>query len=277
MRSRICSILIISIVSFALAGAQALKLEYKYAKGTAYSYRDAMDGKTSQEVMGQEIKSEMNGMQVIRFEPQSVGADGSIVMTATVDSASMHVKAPNIDTTQVQNELIGRSFTFTLEKTGDASRFTAINPSDSALMGSIENQLEKYPRLSDAKVGVGSTWNKNQVDTIVQAQFGGRLITDTKETYTVAAIEMKNGYKCYKLTATGTIGLTGSGSTQGIDLKFEGTGKTTSTHYFAAAQGILVSSESIVDLDMTIGAVGQQQMVIPMTQSMKMTRVLLSK
>ncbi len=277
MRNMVVTLLVFCVAATTLVHSQQVQLGYSYVKGTTYSYHDGMEGKTTQEVMGQEMKTEMVGSEIIRFQPDAIGPDGSMTMTATLDSAVIRVKGPTMDTTNVLQNLMGKKFHFTLSKSGQVSGFTPLDSSDAGMLKGIQNQLGKYPLLSDSLVGIGSKWTKSATDTIDQPQMGGRLVTNTKEEYTLAGKEQKNGVACYKLTSVGTVSITGSGSTQGVELKYDGSGKTAGTHFLDPKRGILVASESNVDLDMTIGAVGQQQMIIPMSQTMKMTRTLLEK
>jgi hypothetical protein len=47
--------------------------------------------------------------------------------------------------------------------------------------------------------------------------------------------------------------------------------------YFDAEQGLVILDESTTDSEQTMAITGQQNMTIPMSQSMKTTRMLLEK
>jgi hypothetical protein len=255
--------------------AQGVKLEYKFEKGKIYRYQDILDAKSAQETMGQEIKSEMHGTNVVRVIGESVNPDGSMVLIASSDSAIMTVKAPGVDTTQILRNIIGKQFRMDIAKNGKVSNFTTVDVGESEEDQMFQNQLGHYPLLSENPVTEGSTWNAESIDTVQQKQFGGMLVTDTKEVYTVIGKEVKNGHDCFKIISTGKFTITGKGAMMEMDLHFDGSGKTDATIFFDPGQGIIVASETVVDMQMTVATTGQSPMVIPTTESMKIARTLL--
>jgi hypothetical protein len=269
-------IMMMPCIVLTMAGfAQGVKLEYKFGKEKTYRYRDVLDAKSSQEMMGQEIKSEMHGSNVVRVVGESVNSDGSMVLIASTDSAVMTIKAPGVDTTQIPWSIIGKRFRMLVAKNGKVSNFLSVDAQENDDGQTVQNQLGHYPLLSDTAVSEGSTWNAESVDTITQKQFGGILVTDTKELYTVVGKEMNNGYNCFKIISSGKFTITGKGSMMGMDLHFDGSGTSDATIFFDPVQGVVVASEAIVDMQMTVATTGQSPTVIPTSESMKISRTLL--
>jgi hypothetical protein len=225
--------------------------------------------------MGQEIKSEMHGTNVVRVVGERVNPNGSMVLIASTDSAVMTVKAPGVDTTQTPWNIIGKQFRMDVAKTGKVSNFTTVDIEESEEGRALQNQLGHYPLLSEVPVTEGSTWIAESVDTVKQKQFGGMLVTDTKEVYTLIGKEVKDGHNCFKIVSSGKFTITGKGAMMGMDLHFDGSGKTDATIFFDPGQGIVIASEAVVDMQMTVATTGQSPMVIPTTESMKISRTLL--
>ncbi len=275
MKKAVNIMLIMCVVMSMVVYAQGIKLEYKFEKGKTYRYRDILEAKSTQEMMGREIKTEIQGINVVRVMGDSLNPDGSMVLIASTDSAVMSVKAPGMDTTQTPTNVIGKKFRMNVAKNGRVSNFASLNVTEGEEGESMQNQLGHYPLLGENPVTIGSTWNASTIDTVEQKQFGGKLITDTKEEYKIVGKEMKNGYDCFTIASTGKFTIAGKGSMMGMDLHIEGTGKTDGMIFFNPAQGIVVASESNVDMEMTIATTGQTPMVIPTTQSMKITRSLI--
>lgn len=267
--------LVVCVIMSVAAHSQGIKLEYKFEKGKIYRYRDSLDAKSTQEMMGQEVKTEMRGMNVVRLIVDAVNPDGSLALIASTDSSVMTIKAPGMDTTQTPKGVIGKKFGMKLARNGKVSDFTAIDASADEGTETVRSQLGHYPRLSENPVSVGSTWNAASIDTVEQKQFGGKIITDTKEDYKITGKETKNGHDCFAISVAGSFTITGKGLMMGMELHFEGTGKTDGMIFFDPAQGVIVASESNLEMDMTVATTGQSQMVIPTTQTMKSVRALI--
>ncbi len=274
MKKAVHIMLVVCVVMSMMVYAQGTKLEYKFEKGKIYRYCDIMEAKSTQEMMGQEVKTEMHGVNILRLVSDGVNPAGSNVLVASVDSAVISIKAPGVDTTRVPPNVVGRKFHMTLAKNGEVSNFKSIDTIEDDESQNLQSQLGHYPRLSQNTVIEGSTWNAAWIDTVEQKQFGGKLVTDTKEEYTLVGKESKNGYNCVKIASTGKFTITGKGSMMGMDLHIEGTGKTSGTIFFNPAQGIIIASESNIDMEMTVATTGQSSMVIPTTESMKIVRTL---
>jgi hypothetical protein len=105
---------------------------------------------------------------------------------------------------------------------------------------------------------------------------GGKMVSRTKMDYTVITEAVCEGRSCLQIGFKGEIGIDGKGSMMGMDLFMEGKGKVTGTLMFDPAQGIVVQESSVTDTDMTAAVTGQQNMTIPITANVKLSRRLLS-
>jgi len=275
MKKTVTIAVIISITMTMGVVAQGVTLEYKFEKGKTYRYRDILDAKSAQEMMGKEITSEIHGRNIVRVIGNGMNPDGSMTLIAVTDSAIVKVKAGGVDTTQIPWNIIGKKFRMDVAKTGKVSNFTAADTAEDDAGQMVQNQLGHYPILSANPVSDGSTWNAESVDTVMQKQFGGTIITSTQEVYTLTGKETKNGHGCYKITSAGNFTITGKGVAMGMDLLIDGSGKSKANIFFDPVRGIIVASEADVDIHMTVATTGQSPMVIPTSESMKVIRTLL--
>jgi hypothetical protein len=115
-----------------------------------------------------------------------------------------------------------------------------------------------FMELSEEEVAIGGTWKVARADTTAMREAGGQTINKHNFEFTVAATEQKAGYDCWKIAFTGTTVTEGKGVVQGMDMTMDGTTKINGTAYFAPKEGLLISSESNSDIDMTQSFTGQQ-------------------
>ena len=103
---------------------------------------------------------------------------------------------------------------------------------------------------------------------------GGKMVVSSHVTYTLVEPTERFGYKCYKITSKGTTSYQGKGQMMGMSMFTEGTGTVNGTIYFAPEEGILVESESTSQQELTSAVTGQQNMTIPISQSVKSSTTL---
>ncbi|HLP18636.1 MAG TPA: hypothetical protein VK470_20430, partial [Bacteroidota bacterium] len=249
---------------------------FKFKKDKTYRYGMTSATAITQEVMGKEMKINVNSDIIYHLNVRDVNSQGDITFVAAIDSSKQTVHNPMKDTTIVGGESIGKRVELKISKEGKKLSATvldsiAVNPmggSDQRLQAFREHQLD-----ASASAKAGSTWNAATIDTVNQS--GLKLVVDSKTVCTVKGKESKAGHDCVVVEYTGTMKLDGKGAMMGMNMTAEGNGKIAGTFYFDTVAGVVINDDSKTDLDMTIATTGQQQMVIPVTQTVKMTRTLL--
>lgn len=253
---------------------QSFKLQYKFEKGKTYRFANTVVSNIVQQAMGQEVKIDViaDAVQKIVAEDQ---VEGNMVLVTSLDSIVVTTKMPGRDTTMNLESFKDKRTRIILQPNGKIVNKEAIDSLDEAAaqLQQLNNESLRFFDLPKEEVKSGSTWSADQVDTI--NVMGGDMITNSKTNYTFAGVEDKAGYKCVKITFEGTGTNEGKTKMMGMELFIEGTGKTSGTLYFAPAEGLLISAEVQSDNDMTMATTGEQKMIIPITQSSKITQNLI--
>jgi hypothetical protein len=273
--SRLLGVFVVLVAWLAMATAQeSYTLEHKFEKGKIYRYSATANSKMTQEMGGQEMHVAMEAWFVPRVSLETVTPEGNFVLVYAADSAKTHIKAPNMDSTMVLANLIGKRSRMTVTPKGEVVKREVIDSvkSDRMLSGIGLRELVRLPRLAAGPVKVGDTWKVTQADT--NELGGGKIVTTTVTTYTLAGKEKMQGHDCLKVTFAGAATTAGKGSMMGMELFVEGTGKTSGTFYFDQAKGIFVRNESKTEGETTMAATGQQNMTIPISSTAETTLTL---
>lgn len=252
-------------------------LTYRFLPGATYFYADTARSNQTQEMMGQEMKVTTLTTMRTRLVAEKVNADGSMVLVSSLDSMTVSSKSPMKDTTMVMTDLLGKRIRLTVAPGGAVlNRETIDSVRIAGLMGRAMSMREsaRLHRLSKDPVGVGSTWKSDVVDSA--DMMGGKLVSHIKMDYTVAGKTVCQGRSCLQVGFKGEIGMEGKGSMMGMELFMEGKGKTSGTFFFDPVQGLTIQESSSTDTEMTAAVTGQQNMTIPISQSARTSRQLLS-
>lgn len=252
-------------------------LTYRFQPGTTYLYADTSRSNQTQEMGGQEMKMTSLTTMRARIVCESVKTDGEMALITSVDSMTAALKSPMRDTTMVMKDLLGKRVRITLAAGGAVlKRETIDSLAVTGIMarGLSMREVVKFHRMSKDPVGVGSTWKSDAVDTT--EMMGGKMISHIKMDYAVNGKAVCEGRSCMQIGFKGEIGIEGKGTMMGMDLFMEGKGKTSGTLFFDPAEGLLVQEASSTDTEMTAAVTGQQNMTIPISSALKMTRLLLS-
>jgi hypothetical protein len=258
-------------------GQQKYTLAYHFQPGSVYCYADTSLSKQTQEMMGQEMKVTTNTFVKSRLVGESVKADGAMSVITTLDSMTMAMKSPMRDTTMVMTDLLGKRSRITLSTQGAVlGREVIDSVKIKGIMGSGSSMREavRFQRFSKDPVSIGSTWKSDAADST--EMMGGKMISRTKMDYTVLGAPVSEGRSCLLISFKGEITIDGKGSMMGMDLFMEGKGKVSGTLIFDPAQGVVVQENSVTDTDVTAAVTGQQNMTIPISANVKMSRRLLS-
>jgi hypothetical protein len=251
-----------------LSAQDNLNLKYKYKKGDSYRYNTSMDMNTNIEMMGQEMKTGSTANAIINFKVDKVEDNKDMVFIASIDSGVLKTHTPMIDTTVSLAALTGKKTKYVISELGKTKNREVIDTITDPVQQGYANQgifhLFVFP---ENQVKMGDTWS-TQDSTSVDAM-GGKVVNKTTINSVLAGKEEKLGYKCLKINFTGDVKSEGNANIQGQKVFIEGTGKISGTFYFDPAKGIVVYNESLTDMQMTMATTGQQNMIIPLNQSVK--------
>jgi hypothetical protein len=260
------SLFILFFIITGVSVAQEYALKYKFGGGKTYKYSIETKSDITQEVMGQEMKIEVNS-NMLQNMAAEISADNSIVIISSLDSAIVHTKMPMRDTTTILSNLIGKREKITISNNGKVIEKKMIDTisGQNEMYKQVTNGLDKFVLFPDKPVKIGESWTSAETDTI--EMMGGKLINKADITYKLIGTENKLGYDCLKIEMDAKNNNEGSAKVMGMDLTIEGTGKTKGTIYFSQESGVIVFADMKVDNDMTMATTGEQNMIIPITQS----------
>jgi len=136
-------IVVLSLLAgLAIGAAGAYKLAYRMKKGQRLKYRTTMQVNQSMEISGREIATTVNGANAMHLEVEDVTKDGMITFVYAIDSLTLSVKSPQIDSTFKNPQgLIGKR-----------SRQT-INARGKKLKSAVVDSINISPLL--AQIGAG--------------------------------------------------------------------------------------------------------------------------
>lgn len=267
------------------AGALALQpalaqdhytLEYRFVQGKTYRFADSINIKTSQEVMGQEMKSSSTVFATTRVVPSEVKSDGMAVLVISPDNMNFSLKSKQLDTTIVLKEMIGKRTRLTISKLGEFTRREVIDTVrlEGLAASAGQRDLIRFHTYPAKPVKVGEKWSSTRPDTTEAS--GVKVALKTSFEYTLVGKEKHRGIECLKISYAGTISFSGKGSAMGGTFYVEGTGKASGTCFVDPANGLPISEDSTTDTESTVAITGQQNMTIPSSQSIISHRTLLS-
>jgi hypothetical protein len=266
--------LILLLAASAIA-QDSYKLEYKFQKGKTYRYHAVSTGNMTQEMMGREMKMANGSNTTTRIAVENVLGDGNFVLVVSADSAVVTSKSQMMDTTLRLDNMIGKRTRVTMTKFGSVIARQVIDSlkMDERFAGGVQQGMTSTTRFPGHEVKMGEPWKDTFIDTV--EAMGGKIYRRTAMEFTLAGKEDKQGHRCLKIDYSGTLSDTGKMTMGGMELYLEGGGKVKGSMYFDPVAGITVYDETTTDTDQTMAVTGQQNMTIPISQSMKTTRVLL--
>lgn len=264
-------ILGLSVTAFAQT---SYKLQYKFQKGQTYKFTNSIVTNIVQQAMGQEIKIDVTADAIQKFLVEDQN-DSSMVLIGTLDSVVVRTKMPMRDTTMHLTNFKDKRTRITINPVGTILKKEQLDTLDAAAqqVQQLSNETLRFFDLPKEEIKTGGIWSSDAVDSV--SIMGGQMISNSHTDYTLAGEEEKFGYKCVKITFAATSNNEGKTQMMGMDLFIEGTGKGTGTFYFAPNEGITILAEMQSDSDMTMATTGEQKMIIPITQSSKITQTYL--
>jgi hypothetical protein len=258
-----------AVLSSSYAGE---KLRYQMVEGNTYKYILTGDTKTSVQVQGQDMATNLSNYFAISLLVENTGPEG-ITIVAKVDSNISKIESMMLkDSAMVMKEINGKRVRLNLTSQGKITKSVAIDsivPSRTmAMMGGgnpADFLRQLFVKLPDHAVGVGDTWKNTIVDTLNSQ--GMTVISKPDILFKIVGTQKMGAYDCLKITFEGTASIYGTGSRQGMEMVVDGTTKSKGTTFFAPKEGVLVSVESESASDMNISGTGEQMFTA--TQSTK--------
>jgi hypothetical protein len=272
----VLSLLFVSAFAYS---QNATLLKYNFIKGKTYVLSTQLTNNVTQSMGGQEMKMESGVVTNSEMKIEDIDKDGNATTLLSILNGSIHMKIPAMgrDTTMKLSDL-KEQIRVVLSSTGKKISEAEVNKDNRfAMMGPI-NQFTKFRELPGKEIKVGEKWNEKLSDSTKasgQNPFNTTILTDLE--YTMVGKEMKDGKELIKISFTGTLAINGKGNQQGMDLFMEGTGKTEGSSYFDPQTLLVNYNEANTEMDMSIAVSGQQNMTMPMTQSVKVINTIEEK
>lgn len=249
-------------------------LRYKFEKGKTYRFIDTINVKSSQEMMGQEVKATSNVRAATNLVASELKGDGSAVLTIAPEAMSISIRSPQMDTTIAPKEMIGKRSRVTVSPLGTMSRREVIDTVKftGLTRQMAQRELVRFHVFPEAPVKLGGTWKSVRPDT--NESMGSKVVTIATMEYSVIGWEKRNGKESLKISYKGKVTITGKGSMMGNEFFIEGTGTTGGMFYLDPATGLALVEDSTLDMESTVALTGQQKMTIPSSQSVTTHHVL---
>lgn len=251
-------------------------VKYKMKKGTELNYTVTSKMEMIQEVMGSEQEMESTLTAKVYLSSEGADSNGNFTYIMVYESFVTEVYNAMMDSTITDPKgIVGKRIKKVVMPNGDQIESIELDTLDLGVLGrggGFSSEQEFLPNLPSQALKMGETVSMNDIDSTHSN--GGTIIRNGDFEFTLIGKESMLGYDCLKIEMKGTVALEGDGKFGAMQFFIEGDGEVASTIFFAAKEGILVSQESLIDLEMTIAVTGQQNMTIPMTQSIKSTLTL---
>ncbi len=247
--------------------AQSYKIEYKFKEGETYKYQSNMKGSFVQEVMQQEMKIKTDGKTFVKLFADKVAQDGKMNLHASIDSGKVSTSTPMMDTTMSLDMLKDKRTEIIISPNGKIISKNLIDTlgGDLQSMGVNQNETMQFFTLPEKEVKQGDTWNGVVVDSV--SLMGGVIVNKTDVNYKLIGEENKDNAKVLKIEFNGSTESNGNTTMMGQELFIEGKGRMNGFFFFDPAKGIMTSSTTNVDNQMTMATTGSSNMIIPMTQA----------
>jgi hypothetical protein len=197
----------------------------------------------SMDMGGQTVDTKSTSMTTMSIASRGA-KNGDLMLTVTLEDASVGVDAPGAGLEADMSEAIGKSFEMTLSALGEEKDLPDPNSIqyDLGLGGkrsAISSVQMMFPDLPGRPVKVGDSWTT--VDGFTEEGGGGNMTISFETVNTLVGFETVNGMECAKIEALYQGTIEGSGAEGPAEWESEGEIEGVSTWYFAYKKGVLVS------------------------------------
>jgi hypothetical protein len=261
--------LIIALVAFCgfAYSQEAVLLKYNFTNGKTYVQNTQFTSNVTQSMGGQEMKFLSDVNSATEYSVENVQPEGNVTILVSLLNVSLRQVAMGRDTTMKFNDLKDK-VRVVYSSNGKPITTTKIDSSTvSRMLGSMD-QYTKLQVLPNKSITVGEKW-QDKIEEVKKTGGPFPMNESSDMEYTLVGKETKDGKDYYKISFTGTLAINGKGSRGGMDMFLEGTGKTEGFSLFDPTLSMIVYAETQTDMDMSIAISGQQNMTMPMSQSIK--------
>lgn len=259
------TIALIAISGFAFS-QEAVLLKYNFVKGKTYIQNSQVTNNVTQTMGPQEMKMLSEVKTANDYVIESVENGGNATALISMQNTSIRQAGMGRDTTMIFKDLKDK-IRVVYSVGGKTISTVNVDSSETTKMIGSMKESTKLQILPNKSITIGEKWT----DKVVENNNMNGFATDVNNEFefTLVGKESKDGKDFYKISFTGTMSIKGKGSQMGMEMFLEGTGKTEGFNYFDPKISMIVYTESQTEMDMNIAVSGQQNMTIPMTQSMK--------
>jgi len=264
------NVMIIALVAICgFANSQETMLKYQFVKGKTYTQEVQLTNNIIQSYGGQENKMAMGITTSGEMFIEEISKNGDITAIELIKDISMHSVMMGRDTTMNFKDINEKNRVVYSKDGKQISKEIIDSASVPNLTGNI-NQIAKFMFLPEKSVKNGDKWQNVKTDkNEISEKNPIETIVTSNEDFTYIGKEDQDGKSVDKITIESTSVIEGKGTQMGMELFMEGNGKSQGFAYFDPKASIVVYSEINTEMDMTIAFAGQENMTIPMSQSMK--------
>ncbi|NVO10795.1 MAG: hypothetical protein HXX16_12585 [Bacteroidales bacterium] len=243
-------------------------LKYNFVKGKTYVITNQIESNMTQSMGGQQIKMKSDINSATEFLVEDVDKDGNTTILNSLLGVTVHSLMMGKDTTMKLD--LKEQKRVVISSTGKQISSTLVGNASKFQMMGAESQIARIQILPGKEVIVGDKWHDTHADSSSITDNNPIATNSNVEMdYTFVGKETKDGVEYLKLTYSGTLTISGKGNMRGMDLFMEGNGKIEGFSYFDPKISLIVYSEGTTEMDMSIAMSGQQNMTMPMTQTLK--------
>lgn len=264
------SAMVIALVAMSGFGySQEVVLKYQFVMGKTYTYEVQLANNIIQSFGGQEMKMVMDISASSEFFIEKIAENGDITIIELIKDISMHTVMMGRDTTMNFKD-INEKNRVVYTKDGKQISKELIDSASIPDLAGTTNQISRFMYLPEKAVKVGEKWQNVKTDkTEITDKNPIGTIINSNEDFTYVGKESQDGKSFDKILIESTSTIEGKGIQMGMEMFMEGTGKTQGFAYFDSKTSVIVYSELNTDMDMNLAIAGQENMTIPMSQSMK--------
>ena len=248
---------------------QAPVLKYVIPEGQPFTYKTSSGYYQTISMMGVPIKTTVLKDMIVTFY-QIAFAEDAYQLQMMIKDVAMKVTAPGTNITPDLSKIPGNSFEMTVTNTGEEIGLMGADELTYSLGDEGEQNMESefehfFPDLPEQPLNPGDTWTST--DTIDVSGGGMETVVVIQSENTLVGYELIKGHECAKITSVYTSSVTSSGTKEGanIDSAIEMEGKE--TLYFDFKLGVIVQQTSTGSGDGTVKISGQNEMTLPMSQT----------
>lgn len=248
-----------------------LLLEYRMPEKGALKYETTSTFVQSMDMGGQSIETESSTTTVMSASSRGTKGD-DLLLTMTIDDASVSVDAPGAALDADMSGVIGKSFDMALSILGEEKDMPDPDAIEYDLgpggkRSAISSVQMMFPDLAGRPLKVGDSWTT--VDGFSESGGGGDMTISFESVNTLVGFETIDGMECAKIEAEYIGTIEGSGTEGPAQWSSEGEVEGVSTWYFAYEKGILVSDETEgTGIATVIAQTPQGEITIPTMQDM---------